>query len=111
MECLGHRVRYARACRGVSRRLAAELLRVNALTLADYERGKRSTPYPLVRLMAWAYDVPIAWLVDGEGEVPCKPPTAAQRLCRGVLSTDPELLFRARMGRRPWEKDLPRVGG
>lgn len=111
LSTLPKRMRFARACRDVSRGLAAEVLRVNAETLKDYERGRRGVPYELVRLMAYAYDVPIAWLVDGEGEVPCRPASPATRLARGVLATDPERAFRERMRHVPWRKDLPRVEG
>lgn len=113
LSTLAKRMKYARACRDVSRGLAAECFRVASETLKDYERGRRSTPYELVRLMAYAYDVPIDWLVDGVGDVPCKPASPATRLARGVLATDPEKAFRARInveGAR-WRNTMPRVAG
>ena len=111
LDSLGHRLKYARACRGVSKKLAAEVLRVNPHAMSSYESGLRAVPYELVRLMAWAFDVPIDWLVEGAGEVPCQPPSPAERYFHGVMANTPEVKFRARMREAPWRKDLPRVDG
>jgi hypothetical protein len=83
--------------------------------MTDYERGARSIPYELVRLIAWAYDVPLQWLVNGDGEVPCQPESAGKLFMRKALAMDGgtalerEVRFRARVNEAPWSPQRERL--
>ena len=108
LAVLGHRLRYARQCRGLSRGLVSKYIAVPVPTLKHYERGARSTPQELVRLCAYLYDVPIAWLYWGEGEPPCKPMSDATKMWKRFGRRCLEKGFRERWRARPNYAELPR---
>lgn len=71
---LSERLTYARRCRRYTHRLICKYTGVNRHTFAQYEAGKVSWPWELVRVLCWIYEVPVEWAVDGVGELPCHPP-------------------------------------
>ena len=101
---VGDRARYARLCRGHTRRIIEKYTRVRTRTLEAYEQGLRAWPHDTLRLLAYAYAVPVKWLLDGRGDPPCKPRSYVD----DKLDPEGETTLRRRMRDFPGWRQLDR---
>lgn len=102
---LGGRLQYARTCRRYTKAVFCRCLTLPPWRLEDWERGKGPIGHETLRLLAYYLEVPLKWLVSGEGEVPCRPPTEAERIM-AEIDISPETYLRRRLEKRPVLPDL-----
>jgi transcriptional regulator with XRE-family HTH domain len=67
---VGQRLIFARLAKRHTRRHVQNRTRIPELTLKAYEKGLRGVPLQRLRWLAKLYGVRLAWLTDGEGELP-----------------------------------------
>lgn len=102
---LGGRLRYVRLCRRYEAAVFCKLLFLPRWRLRDWETGKGPMPHDQLRLLAYYLEVPLRWLVTGEGEPPCQPLTEAQKIM-AEIDISPETRLR-RLVEKPGRPLLP----
>jgi transcriptional regulator with XRE-family HTH domain len=90
-ETLPDRLRYARKCRRLTIKVLAKYTGLPPSSIEGWEQGK-PIRHDRLRMMAYYLEVPILWLVTGEGEVPCRPLTEGERMmARADISPETRL--------------------
>lgn len=106
LETLGGRIRYARTCRRYTAAVFCRLAEVEPWQLVRWETGTGPLQHSMLRALAYFLEVPIQWLVTGEGEPPCRPLTEAEKIMAEV-DIGPETRLRRLAQARPKLRDLP----
>jgi transcriptional regulator with XRE-family HTH domain len=105
-ETLALRLRYARKCRRYQVGWLAMHLDVVPSAIEGWERGSRPVRHEMLRQLAYYLDVPILWLVTGDGEPPCRPMTDGEIMMARADISPKERLHRLRQ-RRPTLAQMP----
>ncbi len=108
LDTLGRRIRYARLCRRYRMEIWCKYTGFNRHSFLGWEAGTRGISHENLRKVAYFLQVPIMWLVTGEGELPVKPLTKAQQLMACVDLTPAGRLHKLNQNRPKW-RDMPEV--
>lgn len=68
MSSVSERLRWAREQAGLSQGQVAKLLNMHRPTISEIEAGRRRVSAEELKIFARTYEVPVAWLVDSEGD-------------------------------------------
>ncbi len=108
LDTLGKRIRYVRLCRRYRMEIWCKYTRFNRHSFIGWEDGTRGISHENLRKVAYFLQVPIMWLVTGEGDPPVQPMTKAQQLMSCVDLTPAGRLHKLNVNKPKW-RDMPEV--